>query len=207
MKHAMNCVVSRPSIYCYSVIHSLIWVTAGCMKSTWDPFYHHGLPLIPVWTSNKSFWVMSGLASFLPLASRVTLHTAELTCTQPTITQHTTGQVADKVAVHERIDSAPKQVHFVHLCVTGIIIVQALFPVIVRHTLGKDNDCKENSKVKNGIRRHASLSKQIGAAVCTASSFVCRSLFWAHLCSVVYSVGGELTGLAPAINLEHDIVR
>ena len=45
-------------------------------------------------------------------------HTTEPNCTQPSIAQHTTGQVADKVAVRECVDSALKQADFVHLNVS-----------------------------------------------------------------------------------------
>ena len=75
--------------------------------------------------------------------SRVTLHTTEPTCTQPSIVKHTIQQIAYKMAVRERIDSAPKQANFVHLCITRPIVVKAFFSVIVRHTMGKVNDCKE----------------------------------------------------------------
>ena len=50
--------------------------------------------------------------------TRVTLHTTEPICTQPSIAQHTTGQVEDKMAVRERVDSTPKQEDFVHLNVS-----------------------------------------------------------------------------------------
>ena len=46
-------------------------------------------------------------------------------------------------------------------CVTGTIVVKALFSVMVRHTLGKTNNCSEYSKVKNAICKHARLSKHI----------------------------------------------
>ena len=81
-------------------------------------------------------------------------------------------------------------------CVTGAIIVKALFSVMVRHTLGKTYDCSEYSKVKNAICKHARLSKQIGPVVCKASSVVCRGVSWVHLCSVVCSVRDQLTGLS-----------
>ena len=113
--------------------------------------------------------------------TRVTLHTAEPTRTQPSIAQHTTGQVADKMAVRERVNSAPKQADFVHLCVTKTIVVKTLFPVIMRQTLSKNKNCNGYSKVKNGMCKQAWLSKQIGALVCTASSVFNRSLFWAQL--------------------------
>ena len=81
-------------------------------------------------------------------------------------------------------------------CVTGTIVVKALFLVIVRHTLGKTNNFSEHSKVKNAICKHAILSKQIGLVVCNASSVVCRAMSRAHLCSVVCSVRDQLTGLS-----------
>ena len=91
-------------------------------------------------------------------------------------------------------------------CVTGTIVVKALFSVMVRHTSGKTNNCSEYSKVKKAICKHARLSKQICPVVCNASSVVCRAMTWAHLCSVVCSVRDQLTGLPRRLNQEHDIV-
>ena len=111
--------------------------------------------------------------------SRVTLHTTEPTCTQPSIAQHTTGQVADKMAARERVDSAPKQADFVHLNVSQ---EQSLS----KHTLRKTNNCSEYSKVKNAICKHARLSKQIGPVVWNTSSGVCRACIgriYARLCA------------------------
>ena len=45
-------------------------------------------------------------------------HNRALRSTQPSIAQHTTGQVEDKIAVRERVDSAPKQADFMHLNVS-----------------------------------------------------------------------------------------
>ena len=93
--------------------------------------------------------------------SQLTLHTTDPTCTQPSIAEHITGQVADKMAVREHIDSAPKQAYFGHYV---------------------------SQEQSNGIYKHVWLSKKPGTVVCNASSVVCRAMFWAHLFLVLYSV-------------------
>ena len=88
------------------------------------------------------------------------------------------------------------QADFVHLCNRGTIVIEALFIMRVRHTLGKANNCIEYSKGKNGICKHAWQSKPIGAVVRNANSIVRRGLSLAHLCSVVCSVCNQTTRLA-----------
>ena len=100
------------------------------------------------------------------------------------------------MAVRVGVESARKQADFVHLYVTGTIVVEALLLVIVRHTLGKANNYKRYSKVESGNCKHAWLSKQIGSVVCKASSVVCKGLSWGHICSVVCPMYIQLTGPA-----------
>ena len=96
------------------------------------------------------------------------------------------------VVVTERLDLTPKQLYFVYLFVTGTIVVKALFSMMARHTLGKVDNRQWYFKVKNGVCKHTWFSKQMGTAVCKASSLVCRSLFGKHLYSIVCSARDRL---------------
>ena len=134
---------------------------------------------------------MSRLISCLVFPkARVTLHTTAPTCTQPSIAQHTTGQVADKMAVRGRVDSAPNQADFVHLCIRGTIVTKALFLMRVRHTLGKAINCKGYSKGKKGICKH--------------TAWDCLGRIYARLCAQCATNWHVWHG---DINQEHDIVH
>ena len=72
-------------------------------------------------------------------------------------------------------------------CVTGTIVVKALFSVMVRHTSGKTNNCSEYSKVKKAICKHARLSKNKYARSCATRARLCAGPWlgriYARLCA------------------------
>ena len=120
--------------------------------------------------------------------ARTTLHTSEPTCTQPNIEQHTTEPITDKMAVHGRIDFAPKTFVFRAFMSYKNNRSQSIVFSDSEKYIGRSQWRQRIVEGKKGICKHILLSKQIAAAVCKASSVVCRAMFWAHLCSVVCSV-------------------
>ena len=53
------------------------------------------------------------------------------------------GSCRHKIVKSDHIDLVPKQAYFLHLCVTGAIVVKAILLAITRHILGEVHNCKE----------------------------------------------------------------